>query len=456
MLSVQNNKILTTITVISLYYNYVVSLQLYGFIVMTFVINFIAFFIPLMETLTIENLILNRKLTTLRIDTNSIHIKSGDQNIDLPKDTIKNFELFRGLRAFCLRICYCPSEKHAKSFFDIYNIHESLIAKLRSAISSSFGLTLPVQELETLQTTQGNLVYTNDVLSLQSERQVFSIPKSSIKKVIELENDIQLDLGEVEIVFNTTSNISHFITDKQSQEICIVPGLNCINPRSKSALVFFEDYFVLKGSSYDHTIFYNEINEVFFLKNDASFYLVLKLENGIVQGQTRYGSIVFLLCDREVEVAAKDTRLKSFYNGRQCDIVLEIFEALLKITAQESSFSVKCTAKVFDGHLYLMNSAMLFLPKSIYIPLEEISYVEFSRINLSVAQAKTFDMTVYTAKTYNFNGLPKDSFNQFEQYFNQNNIKMVSEVIEDDYSDESIRSRDESSDLSDIVASDEE
>lgn len=408
-----------------------------------------------MESLTIENLILNKRSATLRIEPETIAIKTGDKTVDISKGEVKNFELFRGLKAFCLRICYSVADAQNLSFFELYNVHESFLTKLRQIISSSYGITLPVQELESLQTTLGNLVYTNDLLTLQSEKQVFSIPKSSIKKIIELENDIQVDLGDVEIVFNTTSNLSHFITDKQSQEICIVSGLSCINPRSKSTLVFFKDYVVLKGSSYDHTIIYDEINEVFFLKNDQSFYLVFKLENELVQGQTRYESVVFLLSDKELEVAAKDARLKGFYSGKQHDVLLEIFESLLKIKAQESNFFFKCTSKVFDGHLYVMNTSMLFLPKSIYIPIEEISYVEFSRINLSIAQAKTFDMTIYAAKTYNFNGIQKDAFSALELYFNENNVKMISEVINDNYSDESVMSDEESSDLSDIIGSEE-
>lgn len=408
-----------------------------------------------MDAFTVENLTLNKKPATLKIGGDLLVIKAGERTIELSKPNIRNFELFRGIRAFCFRICYSAQENSSNIFYDLQNVHESYIVRLRSAVSSGFGFTLPVQELETLQTAQGNLVYTNDLISLQSEKQVLSIPKCAIKKVIELENDIQLDFGDAEIVFNTTSNIASFITDKQSEEVCIISGINCINPRSKSTMVFFDDYFVLKGSSYDHKIHYSDVSEVFFLKNDASFYLVLKLENGILQGQTKYDSLVFLLTDKDLEVVAKDPRLKSHYSGKQCDVVLEIIEGLLKIRAQESEQYIKCTSKVFDGHLYLMNETLLFLPKSISIPINEISHVEFSRINLSVMQAKTFDMTIYASKVYNFNGIQKDQFGQIEVYFNDKGIKLLSEVIDDEYTDESNKSDDESSNISDIIDSDE-
>lgn len=409
-----------------------------------------------METLTLENLSLNRKPASLRIGEHSTLIKVGEHTIDLLKHSIKNFELFRGIKGFCFRICYVPSESQPSTFYDLHNVSESSVVKLRAVVSSVFGFTLPVQELETLVTTQGSLVYTNDLISMQSEKQIFSIPKTEIKKVIELENDVQVDVGDVEILFNTTGNITSFITDKQcEEEICIAHAVNCINPRSRSTLIFFQEYFVLKGSSYDHRIPYSNVTEIFFLKNDAQFYLVLRLENGVVQGQTKYESLVFLLTDKEVEMVTRGAGLKSSYHGRQYDVLLEIIEALLKIRAQESDLFFRCTSKVFDGHLYLLNNSLLFLPKSILIPLEDISHVEFSRINLSVVQAKTFDMTVFGSKIFNFNGIQKDSFGEIGNYFKDKGIKMLSEVIEDEFSEDSEISEDTSENISDVVDSDE-
>lgn len=408
-----------------------------------------------METLSIDNLLFGKKPVSLKIEKDSLTLRLGEQNIVLSTQEIRNFELFRGLKAFCLRVSFIRNEANGIQFYDIYNIHESSLLKLRTVLSSVFGLTLPLEELETLRTTEGNLVFTNDILSLRSDKQIFSIPKTAIKKVMEIDNDIQLDLGDVHITFNTSANISHFLSDKSSEEICVINGINCINPRSKSTLVFFSDYFILKGSSYDHTIMYDSINEMFFLKYDSSYYLVLKLENCIIQGQTKYESLVFLLNDKELEVVAKDSRLKAFYTGTQYDVLLEIFESLTAMRALESLVYCRCTSKVFDGNLYFLNNSLMFLPKSFSISLDEISCVEFSRINLSIAQAKTFDMTILASKIYNFNGIQKDNFAQIEQYFNRNNIKMVSEVIEDNYSDGSSGSDEDSKDLSDIIGSDE-
>ena len=287
-------------------------------------------------------------------------------------------------------------------------------------------------------------------------KQILSIPKSEIKKITELKSELEFHLDNSEIVFSTSSNISQFIDSKASEEICIVDGVNCINPRSKLTLIFFKDYFVSKGSSYDHSISYNDVEEMFFLKRCQEHFLMLRLVNPVVQGQTTYDSLVFLLGDKELDVASTDPRLKSFYqDGRsEAFLLLNILESLLKIKAQESVSAVKCTSKVFEGYLYLLHSSLQFLPKPISIPLSEISYVEFSRINLSMAQAKTFDMAVYASKVHIFSGIAKDAFNELEVFLNENSIRIVSEVIEEYVSEES-DDTESGSDLSDLVESED-
>lgn len=399
-----------------------------------------------MDVLTMEDLLLDNFPAALRMAHEGITLKFADQKVTLSKEEIKNISLFRSKRGYCIRIL--TEEK----VYDFINAHESLLGRIRSMASQYYGITPDVVDLENFDTTHGNLIYSNSTAYLQGEKQIFSIPKSQIKKITELENELEFHLADAEIVFNTTSNISQFIGSKVSEEVCIMNGVNCINPRSKTILVFFKDYFIAKGSSYDHSVFYDDVEELFYLKRDTEHYLVLKLGTCIVQGQTKYTSLVFLLGEKEVEVAAKDPRLKPFYQGEQADVLLEIMESLIEIRAQESRTSIKCTSKVHDGHLYLLDSSMQFLLKSISIPLNEISYVEFSRVNLSLAQAKTFDMTVFADKVHNFSGIQKDAFNSLEVYFNENNIKIVSEIIDESVSEDS-SSRESDSDISDLVES---
>lgn len=404
-----------------------------------------------MDVLTLENLVFNLAPATLKMAQEGLAIKTGDNIITIPRENIRNIDIFRSARAFCLRI----QASDTQTIYDLLNLHESLLGKLRATASSFYGLTPQMTELEIKNTAHGNLFFTNNLIELRNEKRIFNIPKEAIRQIIELDNDLEFHLDGVDIVFNTSSEIATLITSKVAEEVCIISMVNCIHPRSKSNLVFFNDYFVLKGSSYDHTVPYRNIEDILFLRKESDFYLVLKLASPVVQGQTKYESIVFLLQNKEIEVVAKDSRLRSFYKDTLPAVLLEVFESLSHIKAQESEKSIKCTAKVFEGYMYLLNDTIQFLPKAISIPLNEVSHVEFSRINLSMAQAKTFDMTIFSSKVYNFTGIRKEAFNDLEIYLNKNNIRIVSEVIEESFSS-SRSDESDGSDLSDIIDSGDE
>lgn len=401
-----------------------------------------------MDALAIDNLLVDRKTASLRIGTEGVDMRIGEERVAILADALRTLEVFRGTRGWVLRLV---SEERT---VDLSNVHESQLARIRSAASTHLGLPVSTVELETLATTRGNLTYTNGLVSLQASRPVFSIPRTAICSVTELENELVLQLENSEIVLSTHSSVPALVGATASAEICIVNDINCLNPRSRCTLLFFGDYFVLRGTSYDHSVFYADVEEILLLRRDTLFYIVVRLGTCIIQGQTRYDSIVFLVGDRPVEIAASDARLRPFYSGDQAEVLLDILEALIKIKAQESIVSFKCTSKVFEGHLYLLSNSLQFLPKSISIPLGEISYVEFSRINLSMAQAKTFDMTVFAAKVHCFKGITKDSFGDLESFFAENSIKMVSEVIEESESKSDYDN--ESSNLSNIIDSGDE
>lgn len=404
----------------------------------------------LMGTLSLDGLSLGNTPASLALSDEGLSILSSGHSKFIEKQDFKNFSVFHGRKNFCLRV---TSEN---AVYDLLNVQESDIKHIRAAISQNYGMNLMQTELERLDTIRGTLTYTNSIVSLQNKNEIFSIPKSAIKQAIELDEDLELHIDGAELVFTTTSNVSQFIGDNRSNEICIIGNVSCINPRSKSTLIFFSEYFLLKGSSYDHSIFYSNIEEIFLLQREEQAYFIIKLDACIMQGHTKYDSIVFLLNDREIEVAARGSdRLKSYYSGPLLSVLPEIVESITQIQAQESSMSFKCTSKVNEGYLYFLENSLQFLPKSINIPIADISYVEFSRINLSIAQAKTFDMTVVSSKVYPFNGIQKSSFSEMEVYFSRKGVKIVSEVIDESISEGS-STEDEGSDLSDILASDEE
>lgn len=143
------------------------------------------------------------------------------------------------------------------------------------------------------------------------------------------------------------------------------------------------------------------------------------------------------------------------------DVFVEIFKTLTNTEVIRSRFTtndkmrgLKCTFKAYEGQIYPLDGCLIFLPRSLRINIKDIHSVEFSRINVSSLQAKTFDMTISTDINYAFNGLYKEDFGILEKYFTENNIPIRSEVF-----DEVISSDEEEEDLSDdgfIVSEDDE
>ncbi|OQS54295.1 POB3 [Ecytonucleospora hepatopenaei] len=192
-----------------------------------------------------------------------------------------------------------------------------------------------------------------------------------------------------------------------------------------------------------------------YLTTEGETYLVVKLDNPILQGQTRYDSMVFSLDKKDIEVSAKDKRLKDYYTGTQDEVVVEIFEKMLGVEARQAMFFVKCNNKVNNGVLFFMESGLQFLTKNMYVEKRNIVLVEFQRLNVPAIQARTFDMSVHADKVYTFSSISKDVFPSIEDYFGKDGIKMVSEVMEE-YSEPSNEESEDDSNLSDIIADTDE
>ncbi len=410
-----------------------------------------------MEILQVENVIFKKDPVTLKMAQSEIEVDNPKGRREVKKEQIKNIEIFRSKNNFGLRIYFVVGENEVSEIIDLCNIPENYINKIKLFATEAYGISVSTTELETLCTTEGNLIYSNGAVTLHTTKPVFSIPKSEIEKIVEIENDMQFTLTDgMDLVLTTNSNVHNFLQNKVSEEVCVIGNVSCINPRSKSTLIFFDDYLITKGSSYDHRILYDNINTILFLETEVEQYMILKLNNPIFQGQTKYEGMVFLLDDKEIEVAAKGSRLKEYYKAKQPEVVLEVMENMADRTAVSSELYFKCSHKINDGYLFIMSDSLQFLPKSITIPTSSIHLVEFSRLNISSIHTKTFDMTVQADKVYVFIGLGKSKYAQLEEYFNKNGVKMIQEVIDEDYSSEGFAEDDDDEDISDIIAEDDE
>lgn len=402
-----------------------------------------------MSNFIVEHTIFRNSVAKVILAESGISIQTASGSVDVAKESVKNIEIFRSTKKFCMRIltegeCY-----------DCINVDESYVAGIKQKASAFYGITIANTNLEILNTTEGNLMYSNNILTLHSSKPVFSIPKNQIDKIVEIDSELQVHLDGVELVMSTTSNISEYLNNKVAEETCVLTQLNCVYPRSKNNVIFYDTYFESRGSSYDHTIFYKNITELMYLTTEGETYLVVKLDNPILQGQTRYDSMVFSLDKKDIEVSAKDKRLKDYYTGTQDEVVVEIFEKMLGVEARQAMFFVKCNNKVNNGVLFFMESGLQFLTKNMYVEKRNIVLVEFQRLNVPAIQARTFDMSVHADKVYTFSSISKDVFPSIEDYFGKDGIKMVSEVMEE-YSEPSNEESEDDSNLSDIIADTDE
>ncbi|AFM98626.1 nucleosome-binding factor SPN subunit POB3 [Encephalitozoon hellem ATCC 50504] len=421
-----------------------------------------------MEVLTLSDCFLKTKTeekATVKISRDGIAIKAGNGEVyTVEKSDVKDAELFHGVRKMTIRI-------FGDTVYEINNVDQNYIDELKRMFSEYFRVSLYVKELEIADVLCGELgINGQKALEFRNTKTIFEVPVEDIESVVDIRNEISVSLKDVEIRFvsnkKAIEEIKEGCSSSVDDEIFKMEGLSLSYPRGKFNLIFFRDYLRLVGSSYDHKIYYKSVKQLYMLEKgyirDEERYAVIYVDPPIRQGQTRYDYIVVSFDDTECEVSADDERLKKEYSGLYSSVFSEVMEALCVIRATKSTFEsrdgmrcLRCAIKAYEGQLYPLEDCMLFLPKAIRLGLNEISLVEFSRINLSSMQAKTFDMTLFCEGSYTFNGISKDEFGMLEQYFHSKGVKARSEIIDDAASSDSDEDDYESENDSMVVDSDD-
>ncbi|KAH9411117.1 putative Rttp106-like histone chaperone [Ordospora pajunii] len=418
-----------------------------------------------MEVLTLSNCVLKPDAcadTTVKISKDGVAIKTKEKTHVMTGDEIRDAELFYGARKMTMRI-------FGKSLYEIGGVDQNYAEELKRAFSHHFKINLYVKELEIVNVLSGELgINSRNALEFRSKKTIFDIPVDDIEGVVDVRNELCISLKGMEIRFacdsSTAEEIKRSCSSMIDDEILKIEGLSLCYPRGKFGFVFFHEYFRMVGSSYEHKIAYRGIKSLYVLekghRDDEEKYVVIGVDPCIRQGQTMYEYVALSFDESVGEVSANDGRLKKEYSGLLSDIFVEIMEALCVIRPMRSTFeandgsrSLRCATKAYEGQLYPLDDCVLFLPKVFRLDLDAMTIVEFSRINLSTMQAKTFDMTIFCDKAYIFNGLAKDEFGGLEQYFHAKGIKARSEVIDDAVSSE--HESEEYEDDSIVVDSDE-
>lgn len=420
-----------------------------------------------MEVLTLADCFLKSeedKSATVKISRDGIAIKTAENKVHtIDKNEIRDAELFHGIRKMTMRV-------FTGDVWEIYNIDQNHIDELKRAFSSHFKINLYVKELEIADVLGGELgINAQRLLEFRNKRVIFDVPVKEVESVVDIKNEVSVSLGGIEIRFlsdkETIEEVKKGCAANVDDEILKIEDVSVSYPRGKFNFVFFQDYLRVVGSSYEHKIYYKNIRSLYCLERgyirDEERYVLLGIDPAIRQGQTRYEYIVVCFDDVEGDISVDDERLRREYSGLLVNSFVEIVESLCVMKATRSTFetrdgmrSLRCTTKAHEGQLYPLEDCVLFLPRAIRLDLKDISLVEFSRINLSTMQAKTFDMTIFCEGAHTFNSIAKEEFGILEQYFSDRGIKARSEVIEDIMSSE--EDEGEYSENDSIVASSEE
>lgn len=97
--------------------------------------------------------------------------------------------------------------------------------------------------------------------------------------------------------------------------------------------------------------------------------------------------------------------------------------------------AIKCSVKASDGHLYPLKNSMIFIHKPvILIKMQEIKYVEFTRVgNFGGTNSRSFDITVTKLKDDSqttFAGIMKEEQKNLINYFKSKDVKI--RILEDE------------------------
>ena len=101
---------------------------------------------------------------------------------------------------------------------------------------------------------------------------------------------------------------------------------------------------------------------------------------------------------------------------------------------------MKCAFKASEGYLYPLERSLVFIDKPvIYIPLEDITKVDFMRFKKSSMQ-RSFDITVITKKDQiEFSGIDRNEFDEIFNYFKSKNVKVGSEDGEENLTNMTVK-----------------
>ncbi|EGD83446.1 hypothetical protein PTSG_04053 [Salpingoeca rosetta] len=242
-----------------------------------------------------------------------------------------------------------------------------------------------------------------------------------------------------EFVENVKARAS--IAEYTSRAICTIGKLSFLVPRGRFDVELYPSFMQLRGSTYDHRLFYDYISHIYLLpRPDDGEYIVLAVDPPLRHGQTRYPHVLLQFtrehegADVVVNVTSDEVRSSLSYltesipadqaevteTGPLASILSRLLKALTKrkiitpgsFTSSEGFAAVNCTYKANRGTLYPLDRGFLFLHKPLlHISIVRNLRVTFDRVKESSSRdTKSFDMRLLHPERgeFEFRGLGQD------------------------------------------------
>ena len=224
--------------------------------------------------------------------------------------------------------------------------------------------------------------------------------------------------------------------------IAHVPEVPMITPRGKFDLYLLKNVLKIHGPSHDYKISYKNISKAFLLPkpDGVHFAFVVGLTNPLRQGNTTYPFLVFQFKKQNEKVVELNlpedenerqsilkSDIDSVLKGELFDIVAKLFKSIMGVSviipgsfrSSKGASCIKCSLKANEGYIYLLERGIIFIHKPVvYVGLEDIRQVEFSRISESSVQQRTFDLTIKRRnEDTQFLGIEKNELEPLTKYF---------------------------------------
>eukprot|EP00298_Acanthocystis_sp_HF-20_P013072 c20195_g1_i2.p1 GENE.c20195_g1_i2~~c20195_g1_i2.p1 ORF type:complete len:477 (+),score=193.28 c20195_g1_i2:57-1433(+) len=230
-----------------------------------------------------------------------------------------------------------------------------------------------------------------------------------------------------------------------SAKLLAFPNLNFLLPKLRFDVDVFPSFFRLHGTSYDYKIKFSSIVQLYKLPRVDTPHdvLLISLNPPVRQGGTTHPFLIITFqrgSEMEVAVKMEEKELTEKYKGQlstrmqgdSVDVVAVVLKALSdkKIISStpynngKNEHALRCAFKQNEGQLFPLEKRFVFLYKPVLIiEYQEISSVEFSRVQSSVAgnrniTTNNFDLVVSTSQgtNYNFNNIPRSDFDSLLEF----------------------------------------